>query len=393
MIQKNLDAVSKVDIDSLVANQVREGRTIEYKKLLPGNSDEEKKEFLADVTSFANGSGGDIIFGVSAVDGIPQKADGMSVNCDAEILRLESIIRDGVEPRIQGIHVRAVKGFPSGDVIFIRVPRSWSAPHMITFKSPSRFFTRSSNGKYPMDITEIRSVFLHSGALPERMRQFRDERIGRIIADETPLPLQNKARLILHILPVASFSSGLRMDVALFKENVVNMPPIGTNGWNDRFNLDGFATYSRGDGNGKMRAYCQIFRTGQIEAVSSETLYEIEKVPHISISAHERDVIDAVSKYLALMRILEIPAPVSIFLAMTGVAGACISQGYRHRHAINPVDRDVLSLPDVIVEDYSSIVGHADVAKLLQPVFDAVWNACGYARSYNYDEKGNWSIR
>lgn len=37
---------------------------LDYKRDLPGDKDAEKKEFLADVTSFANAGGGDIVFGI-----------------------------------------------------------------------------------------------------------------------------------------------------------------------------------------------------------------------------------------------------------------------------------------------------------------------------------------
>ena len=64
MIPRDFDAITKADIEALVANAVAEGRALEYKQQLPGNGDEDKKEFLADVSSFANAGGGDIVFGV-----------------------------------------------------------------------------------------------------------------------------------------------------------------------------------------------------------------------------------------------------------------------------------------------------------------------------------------
>ncbi len=64
MIPKPLDKIEKPDIDALVANAVSERRTIEYKLVLPENADSNKKEFLADVSSFANAAGGDLLFGV-----------------------------------------------------------------------------------------------------------------------------------------------------------------------------------------------------------------------------------------------------------------------------------------------------------------------------------------
>ena len=29
-------------------------------------------------------------------------------------------------------------------------------------------------------------------------------------------------------------------------------------------------------------------------------------------------------------------------------------------------------------------------SKVMKPIFDAVWNACGYPGSQNYDDSGNW---
>ena len=108
MIQLPLNQITKEAIEELVDNKVQEGRTLEYKQELPGNSDGDKKEFLADVSSFANAAGGDILYGVTEErdaegkpTGYPEVAEGLPVsNIDAERLRLESIIRNGIDPRI-----------------------------------------------------------------------------------------------------------------------------------------------------------------------------------------------------------------------------------------------------------------------------------------------------
>ena len=41
-----------------------ESRYLDYKERLPGDSDEDKRELLADVTAFANTAGGDLLYGV-----------------------------------------------------------------------------------------------------------------------------------------------------------------------------------------------------------------------------------------------------------------------------------------------------------------------------------------
>ena len=247
MIQKSFDVINKSDINALISNEVRESRTIDYKKELPGKTDDEKKELLADISSFANAGGGDIVFGVEEEEGIPKKAEGVTGDLDAEKLRIESIIRDGLQPRITGIGIKIVEGFSKGSVLVVRVPKSWNAPHMVTFKNTSKFFTRNSAGKFQMDVMEIKNAFLQSQELPERIRRFRDERLGKIISDETPVRLFTGSRIIIHILPVASFLDEIRLAINEIEKNLLKLkPPYGHMG-NYRINLDGVVTSSSND--------------------------------------------------------------------------------------------------------------------------------------------------
>jgi len=198
MIPKQFQDIDASDILALVSDQVREGKTLDYKEALPGRSDRDKREFLADVSSFANASGGDIIYGLvdkrgaqGKPTGVPQSARGLvGINADQEMLRLQEIVRNGIEPRVPGIQLRAIDGFPQGPIIVLRVPQSWAAPHMVTFNNLSRFFARTSAGKYQLDVGEIRASFLLSESQQNRMRHFREDRLGKIMADETPVPVR-----------------------------------------------------------------------------------------------------------------------------------------------------------------------------------------------------------
>jgi len=101
MINKPIDKIELKDLEQLRINAVAEGKTIEYKRQLSANSDGDRKEFLADVSSFANASGGDLIFGIVEESGSPKSIDGVEIeNIDEEIRKYENIIRDGIEPRI-----------------------------------------------------------------------------------------------------------------------------------------------------------------------------------------------------------------------------------------------------------------------------------------------------
>ena len=82
VILKDLDLVTEIDLQNLIEKEVHEGKKIEYKETLPGNSDRDKKEFLGDVSSFANESGGYIIYGISEDrnKGIPEEIKGLNIS-------------------------------------------------------------------------------------------------------------------------------------------------------------------------------------------------------------------------------------------------------------------------------------------------------------------------
>ena len=113
LYNKELDSITEEDLSSLIQNCVREGRNIEYKEVLPGNSDDDKREFLSDLSSFANAGGGDIIYGITAKrdshgtsTGEPENIVPLSVNLDAASLRLHEMAQGGIDPRIPGLQVK-----------------------------------------------------------------------------------------------------------------------------------------------------------------------------------------------------------------------------------------------------------------------------------------------
>jgi predicted HTH transcriptional regulator len=132
VLNKPLESIEESDLQALVDNQVSERKTIEYKAALPGNADGDKKEFLADVSSFANASAGDLIYGIREQYGVPVELSGLQLSdVDAEILRLESCIQTGIAPRLFRIVETHSIALPSKQryAFIIRIRKSWMAPH------------------------------------------------------------------------------------------------------------------------------------------------------------------------------------------------------------------------------------------------------------------------
>jgi hypothetical protein len=141
--------------------------------------------------------------------------------------------------------MRIIPGFTSGSVILVRIPRSFAAPHMVTFKNLSRFNARNSAGKYQMDVGEIRSAFGLSDSLPDKARAFRTERLARIARGETPVPFSPNSAVVLHLLPVLAADGRAGVDVTKeAKERSAVLGPIMASSWRQRFNADGFLTYN-----------------------------------------------------------------------------------------------------------------------------------------------------
>ena len=386
MIPKSLESVTKADIDLLITTSVAEGREIEYKSALPATTDEGRREFLADICAFANTSGGDLIFGLHANQGIPAEAKGVSMsNVDQQILTFDNVIREGIAPRINGVRIRAVDGFPAGPVLIIRIPRSWSSPHMVKFRDSSRFYIRNNAGKHQMDVGEIRSAFSLSETLPERIRQFRDERIGKIYCGDPPVTLDSGGAIVMHLLPLVSFSGSFQIDLS--KTTSTMLRPLRSMGWDQRYNLDGLLSLSHSrDDHSSHYAYTLLFRSGRIESVYAAFVCPQGDQRFISSTIEASYLLDGLPTYLQTLKSLNVPTPLILLVSILGAKGAYlfVDNGHSLRRQA-PIDRDILLLPDVMLEDYET-----DLTRLVRPISDALWNAGGFARSLNYDEDGRY---
>lgn len=389
MITKNVNEITEDYLQELIDNSVSEKKTLEYKQSLPGNSDADRKEFLADISSFSNASGGDLIYGITEDrdKGIPKKLEGLTVeNVDQVITRLENMIRDGIKPRISGIDIQAIKVLKTKIALLIRIPKSWNSPHRVTFKGHEKFYTRSTTGKYPMDVAELRIAFNLSETIIERIRRFREDRISKIFANETPVLFYDNAKIALHLIPIISFNPAQRCELNKITSHPEKLEPIVHSGFHNRHNLDGFLTYSK-DGEGKSYSYVQLFNNGIIEAAEGRYLDPRLNNGNLKIrgTAYEIQLMKSLTLYLSALKELNVELPIFIFLTFVGVKGYFMSvgQGMFEERGEYEIDRDILLLPEVIVENYDTAP-----EVILKPCFDAMWNACGFPRSPNYDDAG-----
>ena len=107
-----VEQVKAADLQRLVDDGLIENREPEFKEELPGDSADDKKDSLSDVSALANTAGGDLVSGVreerdeaGQPTGVPAEAAGVDIpNWDAERLRLDHRIRDGLDPHNGAAH-------------------------------------------------------------------------------------------------------------------------------------------------------------------------------------------------------------------------------------------------------------------------------------------------
>ena len=94
MLPTQLVSVDESHLNALVADGVRESRSLEFKAKLVWGTESERKEFLADVSALANGGGGDLILGIEEDNGTASKVVGLGVfDPDSDTLKMENVIR------------------------------------------------------------------------------------------------------------------------------------------------------------------------------------------------------------------------------------------------------------------------------------------------------------
>jgi hypothetical protein len=388
-----LDQVNVARLEAMRVDSVREGRQLDYKLVLPGNGDDDKKEFLYDVTSFANAAGGDLIFGVRERKGSDGKGSGEidtleglpGLNVDAERLRLESMMRDGVAPRLPTVTFHEIKRGPEPPCLLLRIPRSWAGLHMVIYKNASRFYSRNSSGKSQLDVHEIRAGFVAAETAYERLRRFRAERIARIIALEAPAPVGEGPKLILHALPIGQseevWSRFLTVEESQY---AAFLKPMGGHPKTWHFNLDGFVVHTLRQEISR-QCYTQVFRDGGVEALSGGSLIRDNSRGGFYPHGIEGLLIETLGRYQKFWEKIGAVPPLLVGIALSGVKGWKLLQGpYDFAEQDGALDRDVVVAPEVLLPD---LAAHADV--VLRPAFDFIWNGGGKPRSPNYRD-GRW---
>lgn len=177
------------------------------------------------------------------------------------------------------------------------------------------------------------------------IRLFQADRLVKIAGGDTPIPLGQVGKVVLHVIPLPSFVDGRFADIASELAKGTHVPvPLDERGRLpcQAVNLDGYLNYSD-DAPGTRQAYAQFFRNGAIEGVGE--LRSDDKVN-------------------------------SRFLSEDLTSQWCRSR---------PISREIVAMPEIFIDSFD-----VDVIDLMQTAFNVLWNAVGFEGCDRYNDVAKW---
>ena len=383
MIPKGLEQIDEADLRALIGTE--EGSRIDFKSELPKSDRDSTQRFLTDICAFANTEGGDIVYGLEEDEqGLGARLHGQVINADKEVMRLQSVVGDSIEPRLHGVRFRAIALQAGGFVVVARVPRSSSGIHRL--KRGGHFVVRESRSNKELDVPGIVSRISDLLGREDRVRDFFARRYSDILTDQYPIPLRPGPKLVAHLVPSRDFLVGEQVDV--FQYGLNDVPYLHSPSGLDYCPCtDGRAFWQ--DYQGSSAVSTLLMHSGVVEGILNLDIGDSRK---ISLSLVEESVIDFVRAARSKARLADtLGLPFMTRIALVGTHGMPlgIHDPYRQMHP-KPVRQlaPVLTLPDTLIDQETQ---HIDAA--MHVALTRAWNAWGYERSQNYrldDDSGLW---
>jgi hypothetical protein len=368
------------DLDVLMDAKVKENRFIEYKRELPATKDSDTKDLLANVSAFANSSGGTILYGIDEDQGEPIACTGIgSIDAQKTIERLSNIIGNSLDPPLRGFNFGVIAREDGQRVLVLQINQSASAPHMLNKGSP-KFYSRGVAGNVPMGSYEIRAAFLAAEGISEKVRTFVQERCQLIEARKIDFDLSGEGQAVLHIVPIEAFSRP--RTVSMVDLQAVERqfgPAVSPEARAHTYCLEGIAATAWSSG--KMVSYSLLFRNGCIEATCPcrQNSYFQEWNVAARFSA-------VAPSYEEILRTLGFTTPFFVSLTILGCQGTLVYiDSLKHDPTLEtrPINKKVLSLG--ILEWVEDPV---DWLKVLRQFCELSSNAMGFPSSLSFKKDG-----
>ena len=204
--RKEAQELDREALFRFVELKMPEGAQLDYKVALSnGSRDEAYREFLKDVTGFANATGGLILIGVKEPeDHQPPEEQVIGIQNGGDLSRnLERLAATSIDPRIPGLTVNPIEIDHNRHVILVYIPPTFIKPHMVIHKKHRTFYIRHSESCVPMTTHELRETVLASATSEARALSYAQEQE----ADAVKYLLHGRPGFLLQAVPLLRFET------------------------------------------------------------------------------------------------------------------------------------------------------------------------------------------
>lgn len=396
MLNEDVSKINKEDLERFIDLKIGENLNLEYKSQLNIDNGDLRKEFLEDISAFANSNGGHILFGIKEDKGVPIEILGIEVDdVDNFKLKLQNILNSSISPQID-YSLGIVKISDLKFILIIQIYESFIGPHGVQSNGHYKFNRRIDGARKPMGIDELKDAFLENGNLVDKIRNYRLERLQKIKSNKTPVDFFGDNLIVIHLIPRQAFTSNntinidtmkrIRSDQQLWLKALYS----GNTGTKPELNFDGLYSWLGDYSTRLARCYVQVFRNGIIETAENLLLnrdgigFDEQHKNDLPSLAIEEQIYKFVNDAILFYNTIGIQPPFYIFISMLGVKGKTMASKRLHLHK-SYIRENNLLMPEVIITDIN-----ADIKKSLKNVIDMLWNASGIDSSIYFDENGEW---
>jgi hypothetical protein len=387
-----LESITESILQDLVAEQVAEQKSLDYKRE-PWDLKSEggKVEFLKDISSFANTAGGHLLVGIAEQDGKPKKILGFEpVNGQDDFKKqIEHLMQAWIKPRINvDSHFIALE---DGKVaLAIRVLPSTIGPHRVCKLEDGSFHARDSKGKHAMDVDELRFAFLRANTVTQQLREFCKERGELLDSDESPIPLKSGPKVIIHLIPQESITSSIEYALTSIETAASELRPFGASQYvgTTKYNLDGVLKYVGQNASyqpHQITTSLQLFRNGIVEAALADLTYTINSYAGALWNTWtDCFVLQSLPDAIKYQRAIGLRGPIWLRATLRGVGEIVFKSD--HGGAFRKFDRRNFAVPEILIEE-----GGPDSTSIAHSLIDSIWVAAGYPRCMSIDQNHKWT--
>lgn len=275
--------------------------------------------------------------------------------------------------------------------MIIRVPQSLIGPHRVEYKGHNKFFTRNNKGKYQMDVNELRLSFNSGLNLEKRIEDFKMNRYYEILSNKYNKLITDSPIFVIHYIPLSALNDIPNLSINNIKQAMTkaNSTALGY-GYLKRITLDGVAMDYKEN---ERSSFALYKNNGIIEKATTNFFRKQYEFTSVSPSP----IIDYINGYQVLDKVISDFNEVKEYYTNVGVSAPLIiacsilnAQGFTiptrdWYDILGKVDREILLIDNLYVENYND-----RTETILKPIFDSVYNACGYERCPAYDNNQNY---